>query len=175
MHSKIRNFMKKIFVLFFVLSATVASAQINPQTIGMKLGGGNWFTFEFTYQHALSSTNRMEFGLGILSGGYCPQDHWYHGYPSRNYYHNHGAGVALSAAYHWVNPIESGFNWYVGPSVRIGAKNEAFLLGVAPQVGAEYNFDNIPITLAIDMRTGLGVNRDAFFLWDLMIGVSYAF
>ena len=81
----------------------------------------------------------------------------------------------MSAAYHWIIPIESGFNWYIGPSVRLGAKNETLLLGVAPQGGIEYNFSNIPLQLCVDMRTGLGVNHDAFFLWDFMMGVRYAF
>ena len=163
--------MRKIFLLFFITTATLASAQIKPQTIGMKMGGGNWFTFEASYQYALSSTNRLEFNLGILSGNYCAENGWDH----HHYDHSHNAGFSLSGAYHWVIPIESDFNWYIGPSVRIGSKNEAFLFGLAPQVGVEYNFNNIPLQLCTDMRTGLGVNRDAFFLWDFMVGVRYAF
>ena len=167
--------MRKIILLFFIAAATMASAQIKPQTLGMKMGGGNWFTFEASYQHALSSSTRLEFNLGILSGNYDSDWDWDWDHDRDHYYHNHNTGFSLSGAYQWVVPIESGFNWFIGPSVRIGTKNEAFLFGLAPQVGVEYNFNNIPLQLCTDMRTGLGVNRDAFFLWDFMIGVRYAF
>lgn len=173
--------MRKLFLMFFALTATAASAQISQQTLGMKMGGGNWFTFEFAYQVKMTSKTRMEFGLGILSGTYCADNHWRRGYYDRDYnyyydyYHKHGAGVSLAAAYHWVIPIDGGFNWFIGPGARIGSKNEAFLFGVGPQAGAEYRFKNIPLELVADLRTGVGINRDAFHFWDMMFGARYAF
>lgn len=148
--------MKRMLILMIVaVCATGAFAQIKGNTIGMRLGGGNWFTFEASYQHAMGSNQRIQADMGLLAGG--------------------NTGFALSGSYHWVMNIESNFNWYVGPSVRLGAKHNDFLFGIAPQIGTEYWFSNVPLQLSVDFRPGLGVNNGTFFMWDVMFGVRYVF
>ncbi|MGV8828714.1 MAG: hypothetical protein ACWA6U_10385 [Breznakibacter sp.] len=148
--------MKRLLIFLIVATiATSAFAQIKGNTLGIRLGGGNWFTFEASYQHAMASNQRIQADMGLLASG--------------------KTGFALSGSYHWVMPIESNFNFFVGPSVRIGAKHDDFLFGIAPQLGTEYWFTNAPFQLSVDFRPGLGVNHGTFFMWDVMFGMRYVF
>ena len=62
--------MKKLFLSIAITFAAVsfASAQVNPHTIGLRFGGGSSFGAEFSYQHGLGETNRIEANLGFDGG-----------------------------------------------------------------------------------------------------------
>ena len=78
-------------------------------------------------------------------------------YAIRSYY-----GISLATTYQWVWHLEGGFNWYAGPSIALGSWKEdqdykgdispGFFLGIGGQVGAEYNFSEIPVQISADIR-----------------------
>ena len=57
-----------LFAFVLILSANIGSAQLAQHAIGLRLGGGDGFGTEISYQHSLSDLNRLEFDLGMHSG-----------------------------------------------------------------------------------------------------------
>lgn len=135
--------MKKIiFALALVVSfVSAANAQVSEKAIGLRLSNGFGNSAEISYQHPLGSANRLEGDLGIGSNG-----------------------LYLTGIYQWVwdlSTLADGFNWYAGVGANLGIWNSnnnyynnhysGVSLGVAGQVGIEYNFA-IPLQLSLDYR-----------------------
>lgn len=160
--------MKKQFLtLMCAVFSLTAMSQVNEHAIGMRLGGGNYFGAEASYQRGLSNINRIEADLGLYS-------------------YSNGSGFNLAGIYHWVWNIESGFNWYAGPGAQIGSwayrngyddgRSTGVYLGVGGQVGVEYNFDEIPLNLSIDSRPMFGIgNTYNDFYFGISIAARYVF
>lgn len=158
--------MKKMLVIAALVIgfAGFASAQVDGKAIGLRFGGLNGYGAEISYQHPLSSSNRLEADLG-----------W-------NYF-----GIGLVGVYQWVwdlSALADGFNWYAGVGGGLGlydygytgvARNNAFNLGVAGQVGIEYNF-NIPIQVSLDYRPVFYLLNNGHFSADAVaLSVRYKF
>lgn len=158
--------MKKLFLLSFAIIGFTFSANsqnIADNAIGLRLGGGNGFGTEVSYQRALSSENRLEVDLGWRSG-------------------NDFDGFKLVGLYQWVWLLEGDFNWYAGVGGGLGSydnnrnnnNNETFAVA-AGNIGIEYNFD-IPLMISLDFRPEIGFgnfNDDLNF--DIALGVRYQF
>lgn len=140
--------MKKLFfaAIILLLSSYFTKAQVADHAIGLRIGGGYGFGTEISYQHGLSSPNRLEFDLGFRNN-------------------NDFDGWGLTGLYEWVWKIDNGFNWYAGPGAKIGSwnseepydsVNDGFFLAAAGTCGIEYVFP-IGIQLAIDARPELGI------------------
>ena len=140
--------MKKTIFLFVVTvcMAGALSAQVDSKAIGLRLTYGG----EVSYQHPLSSSNRIEANAGY----------------SVDY------GLGLSGTYQWVwdlSALATGFNWYVGAGAGVSIGDEKFYARGLGQIGIEYNF-NIPLQISIDYRpslyfvgvTGYGASDAAF-------------
>jgi len=101
--------MKKIFLtLSFALGTlfTMNAQEISENAIGLRLGGGDGFGAEVSYQRAIGgNNNRLELDLG-----------W------RN--DKHFDAIKLAALYQWIWNIEGGFNWYVGAGGGIGSVDD---------------------------------------------------
>ena len=165
--------MKKL-LLFSVLvigftSAAVAQ-EISENALGLRLGDGDGFGAEISYQRAISSNNRLEFDLG-----WRDEDHY--------------DAFKLTGLYQWVFPIEGGFNWYLGAGGGFGSydadddwihdhnhHDDSGVFGfVAGDVGIEYKF-NIPLLLSLDFRPELGFNDiDDDLDFDIGLGIRYLF
>lgn len=158
--------MKKMFIVAALVIgfAGFASAQVDGKAIGVRFGGLSGYGGEISYQHPLGSSNRLEADLG-----------W-------NYY-----GIGLAAVYQWVwdlSALADGFNWYAGVGGGLGlydyaylggTRNSAFNLGVAGQVGIEYNF-NIPIQVSLDYRPVFYLLNSGHFSSDAVaLSVRYKF
>ncbi|VBB48045.1 conserved exported hypothetical protein [uncultured Paludibacter sp.] len=153
--------MKKLFLTMLLVASMIATSQAQDisKAIGARLGWGA----EFSYQHPLSSNNRMEFDLGLDGWG------------------NH-QGFLLSGIYHWVFNIDGGLNWYIGPGLQLGSAWNAdddkygLGLGVAGQVGLEYDFD-IPLQLSMDWRPSwlLVPTGRSFGYEGVSLGIRYRF
>ncbi|GHU69114.1 hypothetical protein FACS189413_07430 [Bacteroidia bacterium] len=147
--------MKKIFlVMVLAVSGVFAvNAQVDGNAIGLRLGYGG----EISYQHALGSSNRLELDLGT-------------------YWHDI-EGANLTGVYQWVwdlSALSKGFNWYAGAGAYLGYFSE-FGIGVAGQVGIEYNFD-FPLQLSLDYRPALSIIPAVHFgSSDICLGVRYKF
>ncbi len=140
--------MKKIIILTMLalsLSFNV-NAQVNPHTLGVRLGGGSYSGGELSYQKGIGGANRLEFDLGFGA--------------SKN--HNRSY---LAIIYHWDWNIVDALNWYIGPGASIGLYSydhyaSYFNIAVGGQIGIEYDFKkkNVPILISIDTRP----------MWDLL-------
>lgn len=151
-------------LIFFSIFNYSNAQEISENAIGLRIGDGDGFGTEISYQRALGGTNRLEVDLGIRSGD--------------NY-----DGFRLTGIYQWVWNIDGGFNWYagVGGGVanydyddRFDLDSETFIYA-AGQVGIEYNFD-IPLLISLDTRPTIGFgdfNND--FDFDIALGVRYQF
>lgn len=132
--------MKKFIAVFAFFA--FASISMNAQNIGVRFGGGFGSDAEISYQTS-SSTDRLEIDLGFnFANG------------------NNRLGGAV--IWQWVRPIENGFNWYYGIGAALGMRDDdngadAFGVGVAGQLGVEYNFANAPFQLSLDVRPTLYV------------------
>lgn len=158
--------MKKLILLSLIVigfSFSANSQEIADNALGLRLGGGNGFGTEVSYQRALGGNNRLELDLGWRSG-------------------NDFDGFKLIGLYQWVWAIEGDFNWYAGLGGGLGSydndrndnNSETFAVA-AGNIGIEYNFD-IPLLISLDFRPELGFgnfNDDVNF--DIALGVRYQF
>lgn len=145
--------MKKIIIatLCLLASAVVAGAQ-GPRTIGARLGYGA----EFSYQHSLGQ-NFVEADLGFVGN----------------------SGVYVTGVYDFVFASFDNFNAYGGPGVQAGVytagENVGAGIGVAGQIGLEYNFA-VPFTLSLDWRPVWGfIGYTGFYGSSVAIGARYRF
>jgi hypothetical protein len=158
--------MKKIILVFIAcigLSFTSEAQDIADNAIGLRLGGGDGFGTEVSYQRFLGGNNRLEVDLGWRSG-------------------DNFDGFKLIGLYQWVWLLDGDFNWYAGVGGGLGSysydngnsDNEAFAVA-AGNIGIEYSFD-IPLMLSLDFRPELGfgnINNDLNF--DIALGIRYQF
>ncbi len=136
-------------LLFLLISSSISTAQsFSKSAIGLRVGGGNGFGSEVSYQRTLGDTNRLEIDLGAESG-------------------DNFSAFKLTGIYQWIWELEGDFNWYAGagaglgnvnydngfPGLRDRDRSETFLY-TAGQIGIEYNFD-IPLQLSLDTRPEL--------------------
>lgn len=146
---------KKLTLIFALLCIGVFSyAQMNPRTIGLRLGGGSYSGAEVTYQQTMGDANRLELDLGFGAS----KVH------SRLY---------LAGIYHWNWNLASNLNWYIGPGASIGywtwdGFDPYINLGIGGQIGIEYDLKakDFPFLLSLDVRP----------MWDLFgdnAGVGY--
>lgn len=158
---------KQLVTLALCIVSVVAVSQVHEHAIGMRLGAGNTFGSQVTYQYGLSNYNRIEVDLGFVTN-------------------NKGNGFNLSGVYQWVWAIESGFQWYAGPAATIGSwsynddyngkSNSGGYLGLGGQIGAEYNFSEIPLMLSIDTMPQFGFGpTDQNFNMGLSLSARYVF
>ena len=141
---------KLIMIIVIAIGGHVSlNAQVNPNAIGIRGGGGNYGTgVEVSYQKGMGDANRLELDFGLRG--------------SSNYSH-----LVVTGIYHWVNNITSGLNWYVGPGAQVGLytyKNSTsstggITLGVGGQIGIEFDFNeiDIPLLVSIDTRPMWGL------------------
>lgn len=167
--------MKKVIlsVLLAVLAISV-SAQINPKAIGLRLGGGNGFGTEVSFQKMLNSKNRLELDFGIHSEG--------------DRYYNYSA-IGASGIYQWTWAIDGGFYWFAGAGGQVGIwdynnkpnhdyDDSGVWLGILGQAGIEYHFSEIPLMIGADTRPGFIFTKyeDSDLMdMDLAISVRYTF
>lgn len=153
--------MKKLLLTLAVVFCTVsaANAQVSGNTIGLRLGYGA----ELSYQHALSDASRLELNLGLSSLNF-------------NY-----LSLNVSGIYQTVYAIDGvqGLNWYWGVGAALGVYSKSFQVGVLGDLGIEYNFPQIPLSLSLDWRPGLYFvtgGYGLYFGWEgICLGVRYRF
>ena len=156
---------KLLLVLVAVMGLTFAA---NAQkAIGVRLGGGQGYGAELSFQKGLGGVNRLEADLG------------YYGYYGV-------ASFGLSALYQIHQDIAAvpNLGWYAGVGARLcywsweaGHESDSDIaLGLAGQAGIEYKFSAIPIQLSLDIRPCFYLIPDTHFHWgDIALGIRYCF
>ena len=166
--------MKKVILSAFMLLGLAFSAQaqdISKNALGLRLGDNDGFGGELSYQRGLGDNNRLELDLGWRNS-------------------KHVDAFKLTGLYQWVWNIEGGFNWYAGVGGGIGSwsvdkeygDGSGTILFVAGDLGIEYNFNEAPIQLSLDIRPEFYLNnsgdnqfREDSFGSDIALGVRYIF
>ncbi len=163
--------MKKLLLsafLLFGLAFSTQAQEFSKNALGLRLGSGNGFGTEISYQRGLSSNNRLEIDLGWRSDN------------------DDVDSFKVVGLYQWVWNIENGFNWYAGAGGGIGSWNydqndnsdSGMILLVAGDIGIEYNFD-IPLQVALDFRPEFYLNsgdyRDDNLGSDIALSIRYRF
>ena len=149
--------MKKVFLLLALTAGLTTSlnAQNLSKAIGLRAGWGA----ELSYQHPVSTSNRIELDLGLnfLDGTH---------------------GIFAVGIYQWVwdlSRLAPGFNWYAGAGPAVGLYTSSFAVGAVGQVGIEYKF-KIPLQVSLDYRPGYIFVSDAWPIYDAVCaGVRYTF
>lgn len=118
---------KTLLVLAALLIAAVALAQ--PRALGLRGG----FGAELSYQHSAGS-NFIEADLG-----WAPNE------------------FNFVAVYDFVFASAGNFNFYAGPGARVGSFRTSsdvvgLNIGVAGQLGVEFQIPAVPINLSLDWR-----------------------
>ncbi|MFN9326917.1 MAG: hypothetical protein ACK6A5_16185 [Flavobacteriales bacterium] len=88
-----------------------------------------------------------------------------------------GDGVGIEALYDFLyRPLGAdGFHWYVGagPSMLI---DDPFYLGFSGELGLDYHFDQVPISLSLDWRpTFWIIEKTSFRAEGFGLNVRYCF
>lgn len=146
--------MKKIIAITVALVAFAAVAAAQPRAIGIRAGYGG----ELSYQHSIGS-NFAEFDLGLF-----------------------GHSAAISGIYDFIIAGDGNFNFYAGPGARLGAwvgkDYSGFDLGIAAQVGIEYNF-TFPMQISLDWKPVFHFigpdNGKGFDAYGAALGLRYRF
>jgi hypothetical protein len=74
-----------------------------------------------------------------------------------------GHGLGLDALYDFIyKPLGSGFSWYVGagPTMLI---DDPFFLGISGELGLDYHFEKVPISISGDWRPTFYIIEDTDF------------
>jgi hypothetical protein len=166
--------MKRILSFLFVIFilSDFASAQTSKHVLGLRFGSGDGFGTEISYQHGLTSNNRLELDLGFRN------DHV--NYMNERY---HYTRWGLTGLYHWVMDLEGDFNWYVGAGGKLGSWNydqgydykydDGLFLAAAGDIGVEYSFP-VGIQLALNARPEFGLINHGTVI-NVGLAVRYKF
>lgn len=161
--------MKKIIlsaIMLMGLAFTAQAQDISKNALGLRLGDNDGFGGEISYQRGLGDNNRLELDLGFRNN-------------------DDFDAFKLTGLYQWVWNIDGGFNWYAGVGGGLGSWNNnrfddnGTFLFAAGDLGIEYNFEEAPIQLALDIRPELYFNSDGYrtnnFGPDLALSIRYRF
>ncbi len=161
--------MKKIILSAFMLIGLTFAAQaqdISKNALGLRLGSNDGFGGEVSYQRGLSDNNRLELDLGWRNS-------------------NNVDAIKIAGVYQWVWNIDGAFNWYAGVGGGLGSwsinasgsKDSGTFVFAAGDIGIEYNFEEAPIQLSLDLRPEFGGNGyyKNNYGSDIGLGIRYKF
>lgn len=156
--------MKKLLLAIVAVFALSMTANAQNHALGVRLGGGQGYGAELSYQHGLGG-NRLEFDLGLHNG-------------------DHHTAFSLTGIYQWTGEIGSGFGWYAGVGARLGYwsyddnvnSDSDVAIALAGQLGIEYTFKPVPIQLSLDIRPCFYLIPNTDFHWgDIALGIRFCF
>jgi len=145
--------MKKLIVVLLSVFAFVAVASAQPRALGVRAGYGA----ELSYQHGVSS-GFFEADLGFLGSGH---------------------GFYVTGLYDFVFASSGIANFYVGPGAQLGfyddGEHSGINLGIAGQLGVEFEIPSIPLNLSLDWRPVYHFNYGGFGWQGIALGIRYRF
>ena len=157
--------MKKVLLILVAVLGFAFAASAQSNAIGVRLGGGQGYGAELSYQKVLGGPNRLEADLGYYG---------YYGY----------ASYGLSAIYQFHKDIASvpNLGWYAGVGARLNASfyyGTSSAIGVLGQAGVDYNLQsliNFPLQVSLDIRPCFYLYPATSFQWgDIALGIRYMF
>lgn len=140
--------MKKIIIIAAAILGFAIAATAQPRAIGARLGYG----VDFSYQHSVGN-NFIEADLGVESFKH----------------------LNVAATYNFmIAQFGQGFGFYAGPGVGLGFADK-FRVGIAGQVGLEYEFAAAPVQLSLDVRPYFDFMGVGLVGWYPHLGIRYRF
>ena len=144
--------MKKTLILIAALLSFAVVASAQSRAIGIRAGYGG----ELSYQHSLGN-NFAEFDLGWFANGFD-----------------------VVGIYDFIIAGTGEVNLYAGPGAQVGFYNyeggQAMNVGVAGQLGVEWNFPAVPLSLSLDWRPVFFFLNNGGFGYDSVgLGLRYRF
>ncbi len=159
--------MKRVAIIIVITAISLlslsASAQQTYKT-GLGLRGG--YPSGITAKHFLNNTSAVE---GVLSFGW--------------------GGFGITGLYQLHNPIPDlpGFNWYYGGGAHLATAKEnegnpwtgnpegKIFLGVDGVIGAEYVFNEAPISIGLDVLPILNIVSELDIWFNAGLSIRYTF
>ncbi len=144
--------MKKVLILLVAVFGLSLAANAQSRAIGARIGYGG----ELSYQHSFGS-NFAEFDLGWFSRGFD-----------------------IVGTYDFVLAGNGQVNLYAGPGAQLGFYNydggSHLNIGIAGQLGVEWNIPAIPLQLSVDWRPVYFLMHEGGFGYDSVgLGIRYRF
>lgn len=156
--------MKRLFLILSICTAITTVAVAQPRAIGLRLGGNQ----ELSFQQSIHYGYRfIQFDVGTYYANKAIQITWTHNWVSQSInssafsvYGGGGIGIGFSINNKdndWYprfwdkNATDYAYRWENRKALR-----RFFLMGIAAQLGIEYRFENIPLSLSIDYRPLFG-------------------
>lgn len=152
--------MKKILLTVIAVLTISVAASAQSRALGVRLGGNA----EVSYQHYMIGDSFLEADLGLAF--------------------LNDSGFYASGIYNFVIGNLNSINIYAGPGVCIGAHNTVnendkittnFALGIAGQLGAEWQMGVIPFNLSLDWRPYFDFIGHGLGWTSLALGLRYRF
>ena len=194
--------MKSIYRLLLLLSLIIiSSATINAQIgLGVRIGDPTAVTIK-----KYTGNGAFEFNIGYSPSyySYSYYNHYYDNYYGKKYpnyrYDGYGSGGNIDLQAHYLIQkdihanIDGKFQWYFGGGLQFRSRtyyvnyhdNNGFYyshqrfrdidFGLDGVIGAEYTFDEIPLTLFADTNIFIEVVDYPYAWWQLGIGARYNF
>lgn len=166
--------MKNLKIVFVFcglgLGFLAPSQDISNHAIGIRMGSGNGFGPEISYQAYLKENNRLEIGLRMKD-------------------QQEFLAYKIRGLYEWLFPMPGEFQWYGGLGVSTGLVNFNLVeservskgtLGLESLLGLEYSFkkSGMPIQLMLDFNPKLDLVNEYSkprMGIDVSVGFRYLF
>ena len=152
--------MKKIIIAIVAVFAMSTAANAQIQDLGVRGAFGSSAGAELSAMWGLGG-NRLETDLGWAGG-----HEW-------NY-------INLTGVYQWTWELGSGFGWFAGVGANVGlytgTNNDGIGLGIAGQIGLEFNPSAIPFQFTLDFRPQWDIlGYHSGFGYAGALGIRYRF
>ncbi len=148
--------MKRTLSVIVLLAAICFAAFSQPRAIGARFG----YNFEASYQHEVGMKgNFLEIDAGLFPA----------------------YGIYTTGVYDFkIADIDGDWVFYGGPGVSLGVgafneKHTGINLGVAAQIGGDYTFSSVPLSLSFDWRPAWYFMDGGFIPYGFAFGVRYRF
>lgn len=175
--------MKKNYYCLYLIIGLIFSSQaqenqenntkqdnISKNAIGLRFGNNHRSGLEISYQRKLSTKNRLELDLGFTND-------------------DNTNAIKLSGIYQWYWNFKRELDWYAGFGGGLGSWNtdnnynngyagdNGIFAIINGDIGIEYNFKEIPIHIALDLRPEFVFNNyeKNDFGFNLGLAVRYKF
>lgn len=140
--------MKKIIMIAALVLGFAVAASAQPRALGLRLGYGA----DLSYQHSVGN-NFIEADLGLESF----------------------KNLNVAATYNFmISQFGNGFGFYAGPGIGLGFA-EDLRVGIAGQVGVEYNCASAPVQFSLDVRPYFDFMGIGLVGWYPHLGIRYRF
>ncbi|MBP8849678.1 MAG: hypothetical protein KBG80_03895 [Breznakibacter sp.] len=158
-----------LLISIIAIIASSANAQYNDTNLGFRLGLGDGYSAEISYETPLKlkSNKRLDLNIGMGGG-----QNWN---AINSIYSNviYKIGNYIDAGWQWHYGlgISGGMSTYDGPDItqeNIMNGDKFINLGIVPVIGIEKHYKKIPINLTIEIRPNIPLINIDYSYWGTL-------